>query len=581
MRSLIYLGLIAGCSLFTKTNNEMANGHFQLYSTPEKVSAEKIDSDVKRLMFVSTNDWRGQLEATQVVARDTHSPEKSLLSVGGVEVFARYLEILRDVYKDQVVLIDAGNSISGSLMTRNTNGRAVVDAFAQLKYDAMGLSTEDFAAGPELRSPTSPTQWMPKLFQNSKTPVVVSNLINLKKATPVEWGNTLPQLIKEVNGVKIGFIGLVPDDLPRKLDSSVLNGLYVEPSQLSFLRQLRSLKLKGAQVIVLIKHGGVSCGETRAIEKKLPLAKVNFDPKDPDVCDKNDKFVKFLEELPMGSVDLVITGGAQGKVANFINSTPVIQAMGKGSSFARVEIFWSQKEKKILTDKTVIHQPTLICHRFFKATEDCYEGDSSIDHRELAPATFMGEVIFPDAFTAFFMNEWRGRDNEPLIDNSHSHTLGQEMADSLVNTTLVDVGVIGGDKWNLNLPKGAMTWKDLYQQSEAKEKIYQVTLSGLEFQTLKAKIHSSAWFASLKPDEEFYHVDSMTVALNATLWHELSQTHLKDKVPALHNLVIADTLVTWQKDSVSSKASGRSPALPRTPDEVLVDNRDATNSIDN
>lgn len=566
MRHLIYLSLITGCSLFNKTNNETAHGHFQLYSTPEKGSIEKVNSDVKRLMFVSTNDWQGQLEATQVEARDTHSPEKSLVSLGGVEIFARYLEILRDKFKEQVVLVDAGNSISGSLLTRNTNGRAIVDAFAQLKYDAMGLSTEDFAAGPELRSPTAPIQWMPKLFQNSKTPVVVSNLINLKKATPVEWGNTHPQLIKEVNGVKIGFIGLVPDDLPRKLDSAVLNGLYVEPSQLSFLRQLRSLKLKGAQVIVLIKHGGISCGETRAQEKKLPLAKVNFDPKDPEACDKNDKFVKFLEELPMGSVDLVITGGSQGKVANFINSTPVIQAMGKGSSFARAEIFWSQKEKRVLSEKTVIHQPTLICHRFFKATEDCFEGDSSIDHRVLIPATFMGEAIFPDAFTAFIMNEWRDTKNEPLIDNTHPYMLGQEIADSLMGSTQADVGIIGSMEWNLSLPQGASSWKDLYQQNEAREKIFTVTLSGLEFQTLKAKIHSRAWFSSLKPDEEFYNVDSMTIALNATLWGELSQTDLSHKVPSLQKLVIADTLVTWHNDSVSTKASGRSPALPHTED---------------
>ena len=573
---LVLLALIGSCSLFKKVNNETATGHFQLYSSPEKAQIDKLDSNVARLVVIATSDWAGSLEAQQVSAQDQFSPEKTLVSVGGVEAFARYLDILREKFRDQVLLVDAGNSLAGSLIARNSNGRAVVDAFGVLKYDAIGLASQDFAAGPQLRSPTSPTQWMPGLFEKSKTPVIISNLISLKKATPVEWGNTTPQLLKVVNGVKIGFISLLPDDLPKKLDASVLNGLYIEPGQLSFLRQLRSLRLKGAEIIVLIKHGGVSCGEAKARDKGLPLAKVNFDPRDPNVCDKTDPFVTFLEGLPSGSVDLVLTGGARAKVANFINDIPVVQAMGGGKSFSRVELFWDKKSKQLLRNKTVIHQPTLLCHRFFKASEDCFEGDTSIDHRNLVPAKFLGETVFADPMAGLFMNEWRVNSSEPLIENFHSHKLGQEIADSLLATTELDVALIGSQGWKLNLPQGTLTYLDLYRQSAAREKIFTLTLSGFEFQNLRTHIEDQGWFASHEPLENLSGREQVRVGMNEKLWLRLQKDLFPTKTAELQHLIVADTLVSWKQDSVQTVASGRSPALPRTQDEVPADSTDAT-----
>jgi 2',3'-cyclic-nucleotide 2'-phosphodiesterase (5'-nucleotidase family) len=576
MRFYFIFVLLVGCSLFKRINNESATGHFQLYSSPEKIKVDKLDAHVSRLVVVATNDWAGNLEAQQVTAHDQFSPERTLLSVGGVEAFARYLEILREKFQGQVLLVDAGNSLAGSLIARNTNGRAVVEAFSLLKYDAIGLASADFAAGPELRSPISPMQWMPKLFERSKTPVIISNLINLKKATPVEWGNTTPQLIKSINGVKVGFISLLPDDLPKKLDASVLNGLYIEPGQLSFLRQLRSLRLKGAEVIVLIKHGGISCGEVKAREKNLPLAKVNFDPRDPNVCDKTDPFVSFLEGLPAGSVDLVLTGGAKGKVANFINDIPVVQAIGGGKSFSRVELFWDKKAKLVLRERTLIHQPTVVCHRFFKATEDCFEADPSVDHRNLVPARFLGETIFSDSLTAVLMNEWRQNSAEPLIENFHPHNLGQEIADSLLATTELDVALIGSQGWKLMLPKGTLSYLDLYRQKAAREKIFKLTLSGFELQSLRAHIDERGWFASHTPLEDLSTRESISVGMNEKLWYRLQRDLFPGKTAELQSLIIADTLVTWKQDSVQTLASGRSPALPRTPDEVPADSTDAT-----
>jgi 2',3'-cyclic-nucleotide 2'-phosphodiesterase (5'-nucleotidase family) len=566
MKLIVLTIFIVGCSLFKSKTNEKLSGHYHLYSSPDQPDQVSLETYEKRLIFVSTNDLKGQLEATQVKAKDTHSPEKTLVSVGGIEVFARYLEILRETYKNEVVLLDSGSALSGSIIARNTNGKAIVQAFSQLKYDAIGLSGDDFAAGPQLRLPAAPVQWMPQLFSQTKTPVLVSNLINLRKAEPVSWGPTTPQLLKEINGVKVGFIGLLPNDLPTKLDSTMLNGLYVEPTQLAFLRQARSLRLKGAQLIVLIKHGGISCGTKRAKEKNLPVGKVNFDPKDPDICESIDGLAKFLAELPAGSVDLVVTGGSKTKVANFINGIPVVQAFSHGSSFARVDIIWNSLEKRVMTEKTWIHQPIKLCHRFFKKTEDCFTEDNTIDHRELIPAKFLGQPIFPDSFTSFWMNEWREQfDNSPLIENPDNQMLGQEIADAIQLVTNADVAISGGSNWKFLLPQGTVGMRDLFSQPSGRESIYQVEISGEELQKLNHRLKSNAWMSHPISWSALISQEKVQLAMSEKVWKFYSKTIKTMTLPKLSQLTVSDTLIAWnQVDTVAIRASGRSPALPDT-----------------
>jgi|GEM_PF-6959959 len=564
MKYLLISLLALGCS-FGKKNNEKSEGHHRLYSSPREDDLSKLATTERRLILISTNDLKGQLEAQQERSEDTHSPEKTLISVGGADIMARYMEILRAQYPEQVLLVDAGNALSGTLVSRSSGAKALVEMFARLKYDAVALSANDLAAGPSMKASLSPTGWMPSLFKTQKTPVLLSNLLDLKTTRPVDWGKTTPQLLKEINDVKVGFIGLLPDDLPAKLDASVLNGLYVEPAMQAFLKQSRSLRLKGAEVIVLVMHGGVKCGVERAQSKNLPLAKVNFDPREPKVCDNDGALAKFVNELPSGSVDAVITGGGPGKVANFINGIPVMQAFGQGTSFARVDLVWDIEKKALNAEKTMVHQPVRLCHRFFKETEDCFTEDNSVDHRQLVPARYLDKGIFPDPATAEWLQFWRDMmvsEVRPLMQNDEPQVLGQDVADAVLATSAVDVAVVGGRDWQLTLPRGITTWRDLYAQAAARESIRLVTVTGAELGMLRENL-AQVWWANQLPWETLMTKESVTLAVSGLLWQKQMRklsTWTHSRAP----FVVADTIVSWERDTVNVRASGRSPALPHT-----------------
>jgi len=401
----LLLVALAGCSFFKKSN-EKAQGHERLYSSPESDGAHTLRSGERRLVFVATNDLRGELEAKQVSASDRHSPHATLISIGGVEVFARYLEILRETYPDEVVLVDSGNSLAGAKLAQKTKAQAGLEAFARLNYQALTLGPADLKAGPALGYSAVASEWLPLVLGRQKLPLVLSNLIDLKRGEAVAWPGVETQLLKEINGVRVGFVGLFPDNLMTGKDAPSLPGHYVEPMVQAFLKHNRSLRLKGAQVVVLLTNAPVKCGEKIAELKKLPLSKVNFDPSAPSVCDPDSVLARFLSELPPQSADLVISGGTQ-KVANLIAGTPVISGFPEGRSFSRVDLIFNIQTNELVRERSLIHQPTLLCHRFFQESEDCYTEDPSVDHRKTGPAKFLKREIFPDQQTTAWLGPWR------------------------------------------------------------------------------------------------------------------------------------------------------------------------------
>ncbi len=567
MKAALFLLALLSCSQFRSSPEKLA-GHSELYSSPDSDDAVSLSKSERRLVIVTTNDLRGQIEARQETAKDKHSPEQARISVGGAEVFARYLTILREKYPKEVLLLDAGNSLSGSLVSRISSAKAILDFFTKLNYDAVTFSASDLAAGPNLKKPVAPESWMPELIESAKAPVLVSNLISLKTTQPVDWGGTLPQLLKDVNGVKVGIIGLLADDLPNKLDANVLNGYYVEPAIQSFLKQARSLRLKGADVIIVLIHGGMSCGLERSREKGLPLSKVNFDPMDPTICDTEGSLAQFLNAIPAGSADLVVTGGSTSKIANVVNGTPVLQAFGQGSSFARIDLVWSTRDKMLVTNKLRIHQPIRLCHRFFKKTDDCYTEDESIDHRELAPARFLGEDIFPDAKTAAWLEFWREQVEshlEPLIENPSTTTLNEKLSEALMSATEAQVAVTDDSRSILKLPLGISTWRDLLKDKAAHQRLVTVKMSVEQLRLLKDHFSELNWHDRLS-EEQFSHLEEITLVTPEKIWQKKLHPYAKEQSIAtqgsLSPLIVADTLISWQHDTVGVQASGRSPALP-------------------
>lgn len=377
----ILLALAASCS-FKKTQleNQTLKGHEELYSEPEEKKLEGLDEFEKRIVIASTNDLHGNYSANVLEASD------GKIAIGGETVIQNYFSILRDHYKN-IVLVD-----SGDIFSEASKVAQVGKFYDQLKYDAVTVGLRDF----NLKVPSQVGR-STKLFQDfsksTSVPLLLSNLYELKTARTVEWEGTKPYIVKDFDGVRVGIIGLIPDDIVAQTPVHNRVGLFVENMLQSTLRHARLLRSLGADMIVVMTHQGIDCSSQLAEKKNLPLKKVNFEPQKTGICDLKSPLGEYLERLPPNLVDVVIGGRTHNKMANIVNGTLVMGSFPDGMSFNYAEFVINTKTNKIVPEKTVVHQPVMFCHEFFKETNDCFTEDKSVDHKLKVPAKFLGKMI--------------------------------------------------------------------------------------------------------------------------------------------------------------------------------------------
>lgn len=359
--------------------NQTQNGHEELYSEPDEPETSE-EKGFKKIVIASTNDIGGSLGTQAIKIKDNHNKDRLHIEIGGVDFYSSYLKILRETYKS-VVLVDSGDFLPAD----SEDFKLVQDFYSQLNYNAISPGLTDLSS--RSSGGMNPVK---KFAESSPVSVLASNLYELKTARGIEWKGISQYEMTEVNGIKVGIIGILPDDISTLTPVDNRVGLYVENMLQSTLHQARRLRSLGAQIIVVTTHQGLDCGDSIAETSKLPITKVNFEPSKEDICNLTGPLGSYLQRLPAQLVDVVIGGRTHKKVANLINGIVVLSGFDSGKSFSYVELALDEKTGKINPEKTIIHQPVMICREFFKETNDCYTEDPSINHKERVPAKFLG-----------------------------------------------------------------------------------------------------------------------------------------------------------------------------------------------
>lgn len=467
-----FLVLLGACSF--KKDNQKLSGHEELYSRPEAPELASLKEFEQRIVIASTNDVQGNYLPQHFEFEDKANKDKQKISIGGIDTVKQYLDALRETYKN-VVLVDSGDIFSLAASYKVTAGY-----YEELKYDAVTLGLRDF----NLKVPSSignSTNLFKKFAEETEVPLLLSNLYELKTARGVEWKGTKAHLLKEVGGVKVGIIGLIPDDIVPQTPVQNRVGLFVENMLQSTLRHARLLRSLGADIIVVVTHQGVDCQSKLLEETKLPAGKINFDPNKENVCDLSSNLGQFLERLPPNLVDVVVGGRIESKMANQVNGIVLLSGFSDGKSLNMAELIVDTKSKKVIKEKTQIHQPVYFCHEFFKETSDCYYEDASVDHSKKIPATFLGKPITIQKTTASHIPDTRPKwEVTPTLNKLESDIAFAP--ESSGDTQLMVVNVNGKDLRNILEEDFNNHRKDFWKPSPfiAANDEVTISISGLE-----------------------------------------------------------------------------------------------------
>lgn len=141
-----------------------------------------------KLVILHTNDTHSQIEPFGAQAGDNKGK-------AGLARRATLIKEIRNQYPN-VLLLDAGDFIQGTPYFNMFGGELEVKAMNQLGYDVVTLGNHEFDNG---------VAFLSKMLQNAKFDVVSANY---DVSNTVLKNQIKPYVIKNINGIKVGIIGL-------------------------------------------------------------------------------------------------------------------------------------------------------------------------------------------------------------------------------------------------------------------------------------------------------------------------------------------------------------------------------------
>ncbi|UCD98482.1 MAG: S8 family serine peptidase [Chloroflexota bacterium] len=251
---------------------------------------------------VSTNDFHGAL-----VGR-VHSWSNGNM-VGSADYLAGYINIVREEKSDQVLYLDAGDAMQGTLISNYFEGSSTIDVFNNMGVAAMTLGNHEFDWGQEVLAEREAQAEFPflaaNLFYNNN---VVPG--NLKGERP---SYAQPFVVTEVDGVKVGIIGVANPETPTITNPVHVADLDFTDPVAAVEENIPLVEAEGANMVIVLAHLG------------------GFWP----------DFAEGIGDLACGldpeHVDLIISGHTHSRIDDVICGIPVTQAYSSGTAFSRVD----------------------------------------------------------------------------------------------------------------------------------------------------------------------------------------------------------------------------------------------------
>jgi 2',3'-cyclic-nucleotide 2'-phosphodiesterase (5'-nucleotidase family)/subtilisin family serine protease len=193
------------------------------------------------------NDFHGQLEL-------------SGSNPGYARVAGLINQIRNQIDTRNVLLLDAGDEMQGSLLSNVNKGAPVIDLFNEVGVAAATFGNHEFDWGQQVLIDRTQQADYPYVTAN----IVVSDTGNCNTAGWTTPSFAQPWTTKTVgapgNQVVVGIIGVTTLEVPQITIASATQGLcFKDPAQ-SINHYIPAMKAAGAQVIVVLSHLGYPDG---------------------------------------------------------------------------------------------------------------------------------------------------------------------------------------------------------------------------------------------------------------------------------------------------------------------------------
>ncbi|MFX3675041.1 MAG: bifunctional 2',3'-cyclic-nucleotide 2'-phosphodiesterase/3'-nucleotidase [Paenisporosarcina sp.] len=390
-----------------------------------------------KVQLLGINDFHGQL--------DTFNAKTNS---GGAEYLAAHLKEREATNPNNTIMLHAGDSVGASSpVSALLQDEPTIEILNEIGFDIGTFGNHEFDEGVTemLRLVNGGSH--PKtveeygVFEGASFPYISANVINSTTKEPL----VAPYLIKRVNGIQIGFIGVTLSDTPSIVTPSGVAGVEFTDETEAINKYTAELKLQGVEAIVVIAHNPIlsNTDGTNPTEELATIAEAIDDEVD------------------------VLFGGHNHQYANTtVDGKLIVQSYSSGTAFSDVDLLINPKTKDIYSKKAEIVNAvrTITPDAKVKSIVDRYMADV---------ATILNEVI---GSTSDGISRTENLDGES--------PMGNLIADSMRAQTGTDFAFMnpGGIRSEINA--GEITWKEAFTVQPFGNDLVSMTLSGAQIKTL-------------------------------------------------------------------------------------------------
>ncbi len=406
-------------------------------------AADKEDDRILRLHLMWTNDVHGHIAPEPARFMNPAFPPP----LGGGASAARYIKAVRakaEAAGEEVLLVDVGDMWQGTPIGSKTEGTAVIEYFNAIGYDFAVPGNHDFDKGRDNAE---------RLARMSNFPWVCCNLVEEETGEIVDW--VLPDLMIDVQGIKIGVVGIItPSTKTMSFPKNVMGLEFTNmPEQVSEYRD--RLKSDGADLIFLAIHEGLPYDpkegwkriaggeETETAGEQAGTFGTNY-------SNYGMNLMELVHEVP--GIDFAVGGhthrGYHEPWIDYVNHTMCFESFGNGSSIGHAILLIDRKTKSLIGYEGSHDRGTLI----------------TLFEDEIWPDPEIQEVIRPYHEKAEAeMQKVVGRSAVALPrGDAGSNLVGNLVTDAMVEYFKADFSFQNLGGLRANLPAGNLTSRDIF-----------------------------------------------------------------------------------------------------------------------
>ncbi|MBE3598360.1 MAG: bifunctional metallophosphatase/5'-nucleotidase [Limnochordaceae bacterium] len=277
-----------------------------------------------RLQILAINDFHGALESRTVSGKP----------MGGAAVLAAYLHQREQQARQEggvTLKVHVGDIIGASppisALLQDEPTLTILDAMG---FELGTVGNHEFDEGVEelLRLQRGGCHPLTGCFDGTRMQYLAANVVWADTEKPV----FPPYAIRWVQGVPVGFIGVVTTETPTIVTASGVQGLKFLDEVQTINRYARELKEQGVETIVVLMHDGGDGGRQGRITGAIV----------PMIYGMDDE------------VDVVLTGHTHRCYQGLVGIKLVTQACANGTAFADIDLTIDRTFKDVVAKKAEI-----------------------------------------------------------------------------------------------------------------------------------------------------------------------------------------------------------------------------------